>query len=77
MTKKEQEALHSSKSKVEKRLYQNGKGVEERYVVGLSLTPRELLVLKNTLETASHTDEVRSDLAAYLNNALYRAEIKL
>lgn len=77
MTKKEQEKLHSEKSKVESRMYQSGRGLEQRHIVSLSLTPRELLVLKNTLDSASHDNTERGDLAAYLNNALFRADIKL
>lgn len=75
MTKKEKAKLHSDKCQVEAVDAQLGRGLEVRYIVGMSLTTGELLALKNSfIESRTPVSE---DLLAFLRNACERAGITL
>lgn len=53
-------------------------GVENRYVVSFSLTPREFLALKEVLAGRVVPSDLPSaeDVHAFLANAIYRHDIK-
>lgn len=73
LTKKDKEKLASEKASVEIFLTSvRGRGAEELFLIQMCLTNGELLALKNALEA---NPTMGKDVQAYLNNALYRAEI--